>query len=70
MLQKIALKAPGCTFWESMAEKEMTIKGKRSRELSLILPDGYEDILLGVKDLPEFSGISRKPGAYSWNLLG
>ncbi|KAJ5645016.1 hypothetical protein N7507_011027 [Penicillium longicatenatum] len=62
MLQKIALKAPGCTFWKSMAEKEMTIKGKRSRELSLILPGGYEDILLGVKDLPEFSGISRKPG--------
>ncbi|KAJ5916615.1 hypothetical protein N7504_000630 [Penicillium tannophilum] len=61
-LQKIALKGPGCRFWESMAEKEMTIKGKRSRELSLILPDGYENILLGAKDLPEFTPTGRGSG--------
>ncbi|KAJ6096266.1 hypothetical protein N7486_007012, partial [Penicillium sp. IBT 16267x] len=53
-LQKIALKGPGCQFWECMAEKEMMVKGRRSRELSLVLPDGYESILFGVKDLPEF----------------
>jgi len=46
----------------------MTIKGKRSRELSLVLPDGYENILMGVKDLPEFSPTGRGSGTYSWNL--
>ncbi|KAJ5722464.1 hypothetical protein N7488_000499 [Penicillium malachiteum] len=44
-LQRIALKFPDCEFWEKMAEKEMQLKGKRSRELSLALPDGYEDLL-------------------------
>ncbi|KAJ5735362.1 uncharacterized protein N7483_000487 [Penicillium malachiteum] len=44
-LQRIALKVPNCKFWEKMAEKEMQLKGKRSRNPSLTLPDGYEDIL-------------------------
>ncbi|KAJ5918737.1 hypothetical protein N7454_009881 [Penicillium verhagenii] len=54
-LQKIALKDPGSRFWEDMAEKEMAKKGKRSRMLSLVLPDSYENILAGVEDLPEAS---------------
>ncbi|KAJ5924623.1 hypothetical protein N7466_008810 [Penicillium verhagenii] len=54
-LQKIALKDPGSRFWEDMAEKEMAEKGKRSRLLSLVLPDSYENILVGIEELPEAS---------------
>lgn len=43
MLLEIALKNPGLDFWKEMASKETQAKGKRGREVKLILPDSYED---------------------------
>lgn len=45
ILHRIANKKPDWAFWESMANMEMVAKGKRKRTLSLIFPDGYDDIL-------------------------
>lgn len=42
-LLKVALENPGLNFWKEMASKETQAKGKRGRELKLILPDNYED---------------------------
>lgn len=44
-IHKIARKKPGLLFWEKMAEEETHTKGKRSRTLELIIPDGFQDAL-------------------------
>ncbi|KAJ5647999.1 hypothetical protein N7490_004371 [Penicillium lividum] len=62
-LQIIALMSLDNHFWESMAEKESVVKGKRSRIVSLILPDGYENIFLDVKDIREGS-VTRQSSGY------
>ena len=49
-LHKIAHKNPGSQFWENMANKEAHAKGKRSRILSLVLPDGFENMLQEDQD--------------------
>ena len=36
---------PGLEFWENMALQEQGAKGKRGKELRLVLPSGYEDLL-------------------------
>ncbi|KAJ5760508.1 hypothetical protein N7520_007664 [Penicillium odoratum] len=60
-LQKIALMSLSSYFWEEMAEKKSVVKGKRSRDVSLILLDGYENILLDIRDLQEDSVTGRRP---------
>ncbi|KAJ5092878.1 hypothetical protein N7456_008739 [Penicillium angulare] len=48
-IQQIALKKPDYLFWKRMSEKELHVKGKRSRVLELEVPEGYEDILDGIE---------------------
>lgn len=42
-LLSIAVENPGLDFWTEMASKETQAKGRRGRELKLILPDSYDD---------------------------
>ncbi|KAJ5577685.1 uncharacterized protein N7459_006649 [Penicillium hispanicum] len=44
-LHRIANQNPTWEFWESMANTEMQAKGKRKKNLSLVLPEGYEDTI-------------------------
>ncbi|KAJ5390405.1 uncharacterized protein N7496_001473 [Penicillium cataractarum] len=44
-------KEPGIEFWKSMAKKESLAKGKRGKNVELVLPDGFEDILEGIPTL-------------------
>lgn len=44
-LHDIARRNPGLAFWEQMANKETQAKGKRSRALRLVLPEGFSDVL-------------------------
>lgn len=43
-LLAIAVENPGLSFWKETASKETQAKGKRGRELKLILPDDYVDM--------------------------
>lgn len=36
---------PGLEFWKDMALQEQGTKGKRGKELRIILPSGYEDLV-------------------------
>lgn len=49
-IHKIARKNPGLPFWEKMAEEETITKGKRSRTLELIIPDGFQYVLEGGQE--------------------
>lgn len=47
-LLKIVGKRPGIAFWQSMAKREVLVKGRRSKTLGLVLPDGFDDIVEGI----------------------
>ncbi|KAJ5155888.1 hypothetical protein N7492_008691 [Penicillium capsulatum] len=49
-LHRIAQKNPGLEFWEQMADKETQAKGRRGRELSLVLPDDFDHVLGNITD--------------------
>lgn len=43
-LLRIVARQPSMEFWRSMAKKELLEKGKRTKRLGLILPDGFDEI--------------------------
>lgn len=38
---------PGLDFWKNMSLQELGAKGKRGKELRLVLPSGHEDLVSG-----------------------
>ncbi|OQE38318.1 hypothetical protein PENCOP_c008G08125 [Penicillium coprophilum] len=46
-LLEIVRTEPGLEFWKNMALQELGTKGKRGKELRLILPSGHEDLVSG-----------------------
>ncbi|KAJ5240014.1 hypothetical protein N7468_004633 [Penicillium chermesinum] len=55
-LHRIANGKPACHFWELMADLEVQTKGKRSRELSLVLPEGCEALVNSDEDQQQEEG--------------
>ncbi|KAJ5793695.1 hypothetical protein N7457_000294 [Penicillium paradoxum] len=44
-LREIIRTEPGLEFWKNMALQELGVKGKRGKELRIILPTGHEDLV-------------------------
>lgn len=51
---------PGVDFWKNMSLQELGAKGKRGKELRLVLPSGHEDLVSGG----ESHGDSESEGEY------
>lgn len=46
-LMDIIRTEPGLDFWKNMSLQELGAKGKRGKELRLVLPSGHEDLVSG-----------------------